>query len=431
MAIANTTIQLRKSGATGNVPASLNYGELALNYADGKLYYKNASGTITYISSGISANSFATINANSSLILATSNTDTLSIAPGNNITVTANTTSKTISIALANTVTIANSLTVGSGIGGNITGANNISANTFTANSSNATPLSVNLTGGAGNQNAVIQITGANTKGGTGYVDFLNTNNQSGSSNTNIWFRLDSAGQYQIINSPYTQNIFNLDQAGNLSVPGSVVSGSFIQFGDGSKQYSANAALSNNQILAGLKSVSSTANITFDYVATANNGQGTNFKVGDDIWIGDINVADTMGLRGQQNVQNAYITFGNNDGFKLGRSGSGPLTYNGGFNATYIQFGDGSKQYTANAGGGGGSGGFTTFADTLGNTVSYTTNTTVKFVGGSGVLVVANSINPTSISISTIPGQQGLTADWGYVADVLTAAYDFGSNSSL
>ena len=138
-----------------------------------------------------------------------------------------------------------------------------------------------------------------------------------------------------------------------------------------------------------------------------------------------------MGLRGQQNVQNAYITFGNNDGFKLGRSGSGPLTYNGGFNATYIQFGDGSKQYTANAGGGGGSGGFTTFADTLGNTVSYTTNTTVKFVGGSGVLVVANSINPTSISISTIPGQQGLTADWGYVADALTAAYDFGSNSSL
>jgi hypothetical protein len=134
MAIANTTIQLRKSGATGNVPSSLNYGELALNYADGKLYYKNASGTITYISSGISANSFATINANSSLILATSNTDTLSIAPGNNITVTANTTSKTISIALANSVTIANSLTIGGGTGGSITGANSISANTFTTN---------------------------------------------------------------------------------------------------------------------------------------------------------------------------------------------------------------------------------------------------------------------------------------------------------
>ena len=30
--MANTTIQLRKSGVTGNIPATLNYGELALNY---------------------------------------------------------------------------------------------------------------------------------------------------------------------------------------------------------------------------------------------------------------------------------------------------------------------------------------------------------------------------------------------------------------
>jgi len=96
--MANTTLQLKKSGATGNVPSSLSYGELALNYADGKLYYKAANGTITYIQSGTSTDSFATINANSSLILATSPTDTLSIRPGNNITISTDTVGKSITI---------------------------------------------------------------------------------------------------------------------------------------------------------------------------------------------------------------------------------------------------------------------------------------------------------------------------------------------
>ena len=96
--MANTTLQLRKSGATGNVPPSLAFGELALNYADGKLYYKAANGTITYIQSGTSTDSFATINANSSLILATSPTDTLSIRPGNNITISTDTIGKSITI---------------------------------------------------------------------------------------------------------------------------------------------------------------------------------------------------------------------------------------------------------------------------------------------------------------------------------------------
>jgi hypothetical protein len=96
--MANTTLQLKKSGQTGNVPNSLAYGELALNYADGKLYYKSANSSITYIQSGTTTDSFATINANSSLILATSPTDTLSILPGNNITITTDTFGKSIII---------------------------------------------------------------------------------------------------------------------------------------------------------------------------------------------------------------------------------------------------------------------------------------------------------------------------------------------
>lgn len=253
MAISNTIIQIKKSTVSGNAPSSLANGEIAINTADGKFFYRTPSGGIGSISQ---TSSFATVNANSSLILATSSTDTLSINSGNNIVVAANTTAKSISIALANTVTIANSLTIGGGTGGSITGASSISANTFIANSLvGALPLSVNITAGAGNQNTAILVTGANTKGGVGYVDFLQANNLSGSTtNGSKWFRLDSNGQYQIINSAYTQNIFNLNDSGYLTIPGSFTFGSsgtnYIQFGDGTKQYTANAGGSSTDTIA-------------------------------------------------------------------------------------------------------------------------------------------------------------------------------------
>jgi len=57
-----------------------------------------ANNSIASISTGSPTQSFATINANSSLILATSPTDTLSIIPGNNITITTDTFGKSIII---------------------------------------------------------------------------------------------------------------------------------------------------------------------------------------------------------------------------------------------------------------------------------------------------------------------------------------------
>lgn len=97
MAIANTTIQLKKSSVAGNVPVSLSSGELALNFYDGKLYYKNAQNTINYFAAGIDK-SFATVNSNSSLVLASSNNDILSFAAGNNISISTDTVGKTITI---------------------------------------------------------------------------------------------------------------------------------------------------------------------------------------------------------------------------------------------------------------------------------------------------------------------------------------------
>lgn len=83
----------------------------------------------------------------------------------------------------------------------------------------------------------------------------------------------------------------------------------------------------NNNLVA-------TGNITADIVMSTNNGAGENFKVGDDIWIGDINISDTMQLKGVADSANAYIVFGDSNSNALGRSGTGPLTYAGDFTAT-------------------------------------------------------------------------------------------------
>ncbi len=47
------TIKLKNSGTASAVPASLEHGELGLNYADGKLYYKNSSNNIVQFTSAV------------------------------------------------------------------------------------------------------------------------------------------------------------------------------------------------------------------------------------------------------------------------------------------------------------------------------------------------------------------------------------------
>jgi hypothetical protein len=102
MSTTNTLIQLKKSGVSGNVPSSLQQGELGINYADGVLYYQSSSGLIKSIS-GSGGNTFSTINVSSSLIFASSNNDILSLVAGNNVTLTANTVSKSIIIDASGT----------------------------------------------------------------------------------------------------------------------------------------------------------------------------------------------------------------------------------------------------------------------------------------------------------------------------------------
>lgn len=323
MAIANTTIRIRKSLVSGVTPSSLANGEIAINQADGKLFYATPSGSISYITN---SQSFATINANSSLVLATTPTDTLSIVPGNNILISACTATKTITISSVdgglekvfnyrqstapstsnntgdlwtntdtgvvyeNFGTAASPVWAETGPTGITTNtapgvfsATSVSTNTLyvnnvnlldfsqqafnTANTSssntiylqsvnnkqnNDTQLAWNTannalanTGGtitgnlivSGNTtvnkqlfvnytptnttNVSIQVSAANTKGGTGYADFLQfTNISGGATNPNKYIRLNSTGTIEIINSAYTTNIFELSDVGDVVVAG-------------------------------------------------------------------------------------------------------------------------------------------------------------------------------------------------------------------
>ena len=88
-----------------------------------------------------------------------------------------------------------------------------------------------------------------------------------------------------------------------------------------------------NTTITGNISVTSVG--SFDRVTTANNGSGTNISIGDDAWFGDVNIADTTRIMGQQSANNGFIIFGNADNsVKLGRTGTGALTWNGAFSVT-------------------------------------------------------------------------------------------------
>ena len=98
----------------------------------------------------------------------------------------------------------------------------------------------------------------------------------------------------------------------------------------------------------------------------------------------------------------------------------------------YVQFSDGSKQYTANAGSGGGGGTvdfgfgqiFTPNNSVYANATSA--NDKVSFTGESGVYVFANSTTKT-ITVAGTPGAQGMTVDYGYVSEAIYYSVDYGT----
>lgn len=141
--------------------------------------------------------------------------------------------------------------------------------------------------------------------------------------------------------------------------------------------------------------VTATGNVSGDMIISSNNGNGTNFKVGDDVWIGDVNQADTVRIMGQQNANNGYLVFGNaNNDIKLGRTGTGALTWNSNFAVT------GNLSIS------------TINATSFGYTLTSNATTAVFTIGNSSVSATVNSTVYTGTSLTAnnadfLDGQHG------------------------
>lgn len=84
----NTVIALKKSAVAASVPSSLANGELAINFADGVIFYKHANGTIASFSGGGGGSNFGTVNAGGTLLVSDTAGDVLDIRAGQNIIIT-------------------------------------------------------------------------------------------------------------------------------------------------------------------------------------------------------------------------------------------------------------------------------------------------------------------------------------------------------
>lgn len=87
--MANTLIQLKKSSTPSAIPSILEYGELAINYADDKLFFKNVNNSIVEFSPTTEeSNDFGTINVGGTLLISDIQGDVLTITAGDNIILT-------------------------------------------------------------------------------------------------------------------------------------------------------------------------------------------------------------------------------------------------------------------------------------------------------------------------------------------------------
>jgi hypothetical protein len=91
-------------------------------------------------------------------------------------------------------------------------------AKTFSSLITASAGVSITAPTGSGASNVGAIISGSNTNGGTSYLDFLKAiNTASGATNINKYFRLNSAGAIEIVNSAYSSVIFTLTDTGSLN----------------------------------------------------------------------------------------------------------------------------------------------------------------------------------------------------------------------
>lgn len=230
------TIKIKNSGTASASPASLDYGELAINYADGKLFYKNGSNTIVPFT--LASGSGAKLTVSDTKPTSPSSGDLwyesdtgktfvyydsfwVEIGHGSNAVVPENITGNAgtaTKLETARTISLTGDVTGSVAFDG--------SANASISSTVNA-PLS--LTQSSNSASYPLTISSKNQQGGgAGYADIIKlTSTVSGATNPSKHFRINSTGGLEIVNNAYTATTFLLSDAGALTVLGPINQSSY------------------------------------------------------------------------------------------------------------------------------------------------------------------------------------------------------------
>jgi len=390
--MANTIIELRRSNASGNVPSNLANGEIAINTYDGKLFYRGGvSNTIQTIerfqgpaglNQEIQFNDSGVLGANSGLSFNKSS----GIFSTKLISVTNSTGDEGGEILLAKPST--NTTLVGTGI--TIDAFQNKIR--FFEQGGSARGAYIDLTecvGGAGTNLLNPTSTPDTTARNTANAAFIQANAAFTAAN--------SAGVYANGAFAAANAATATDTTQNNSITAAFAA---------ANAATATDTTQNNSITAAFTAANSAGVYANGAFARANNSLNANTggTVTGDLTIG----TGTGGVIAGANVIYSNVFVANSGG--------------------YVQFADGSRQFTANAGSGGGgtSNSFATISNTATALVANTSNTRLTIVGESGIVVAMNS-SINQITIAAQPGAQGLTVDYGFVAEPVFYALDYGT----
>jgi hypothetical protein len=262
----------------------------------------NVTGAVSFATT---ANAVAGANVSGTVANATFATSAGSATTAGTVTTAAQPNITSVSTSFSGLTFVANAQITMSGAGSQISGVNLVSANSFSGNGSSITGI---------NATSIASGTLAQARLANSTITFGNTTLTLGGTTTTV------AGLSSVTSTTFVGALTGA--ATSATTAGTVTT----------------AAQPNITSVGTLTSLAVTGNVTADIFLSGNNGNGTNFRIGDDAWIGDVNAADTISIRGQQNAANGYIVFGNADSTtKLGRAGAGALTYNGTFNPTTLQ----------------------------------------------------------------------------------------------
>ena len=396
--MANTVIQLKHSTLTGNVPSSLANGEISINSRDGKFFYSTPAGVVTThypylgpagLNKEIQFNDSGTLGSNSGL--------TFDKASG----------------YLTATLIRANQSSGDEG--------GQIDLATAATNQS--------LSGGYVNidifQNKLRIFESGGTNRGV-YIDLANgassgvgTNLLSSSTSTDTFARTQANAAFIQANAAFLQ-ANTPDNVANSAA--SYANSAFLRANTPSDVANSAASYANsafgraNTAAVAANTPSATANSAALYANAAFTRANNSLDANNGGTVtGTITATSFITTGSFGNILGANTIYANN------------FVANTGF----IQFADGSKQFTANAGSGGGGTtdfGFGIIYTANNNTFANATtaNAQVNFVGENGTVVYANATTKT-ITFAGTPGLQGLTVDYGFVNDPTYYSIDYGS----